>query len=1387
MKKRAIVLNLFVAMTLLLMAFIVPSSFGAYAQPENPDTPEAIDAMPPPILEFPGIFREFPVDWSTDPDAVIPDTSGAAGHTHFLQAANKTVALFRKDGEQVAFDSFDNFWAGATTGTVCDGGQATHHGQPYVMYDHMASRWVVVDVAYADVDNGPYFLCLAVSNGVPAPVAPGVYFDAAHWKYMAINTAEGQMNLYPSSPKLGLWPDGYYLSADMLDVYNNGKDDDPEGVKVWALNREDLTSPSTTVIRYIDFYLPEWQNYEHLVPSNLLGYPPPTGTPNYFAAIQQGKFHIWEFYANWLNPSSSTFGTATNEPNKTIVTDTSASWASGYVIPQPAALGTIPEQLDVVGDRLMSPLQYRNTDNTPSLWATHALHSGGVVGMRWYEMQFGTDGLPYFSQIGTHQPDTNYRWLGSLAVDRVGNMALGFSISSSTLNPSIYYAGRLKSDAAGVLAQGENILYPRPVGAVFTGPQLDNDAVFDGPWGRQSQMSVDPLDECVFWYTNMYYDPLEIGQVETPLWRTRIGWFSFPECRGGALNRVSLHTNNAQGDKASGVPFEMYSTAISADGRYVAFSSEATTLVDGDTNNKRDIFVRDRDFDADGVFDEPGAVKTERVSLGLAGLQSNGDSWEVSISSDGRYVAFSSDASNLVDSDINGARDVFVFDRVDRDTVRASVVDGTANTSGNGFSDQPFIAGGGRYVAFRSAAANLVIGDLPNIHDIFVRDLSLNRTYLISSDTADPNVPGDGNSLTPSISSNGRYVAFASQATNLLGAGVDTNGFQDIYVKDWMSDIIARVSVQDATGVEADGDSSTPWISTTGFYVAFASRATNLVAPIVDDNNYQDIFVTDLNVAAPYPVSRISVNFFGDQALNGNSYSPSITADGKFIAFASEASNLDVFLPDVNGYRDIFLHDRTLAASGVYDVGMTQRISLDYSRTEPNDWSFAPAIASNGRHVAFVSEATDLVTNDTNNAWDVFAYDNQRMLPVFLRIPGNIPGAPGEIVTVPILFDDNGMGIDTTTFSVDFDEVCLEFDPAIPNAVEFFVPPAFTAYYSFSPTDKDGELDFSIYDQVAPRAVLPDSTLATIKFRVRATCQAIPGTTTSARVGFSADPPPSFGSYGQSVRGISIDGFISIIDGILGDCNGDGHVDAGDLSALVLEIFDGDDVLPANTPGGTFPGNPVGCNPNQDMVVDAGDISCTVLIIWGGGSASCTGLPTSFTNLSSMMLAAQADQVEVVLPDAVQALKDGTVNIPISFNPATSLVNSMIFSIDIDESWLGFEDTDADKDGLPDAVSFTLPDGFIGFVSYNADDSDGELDVAVYNLTGSGALPAGTFMNLSLTTGSPSGTFLAVVQSSADPVESFGSTTGLSLLGVVQDGSVSIADTLRTFLPMLVK
>lgn len=166
-------------------------------------------------------------------------------------------------------------------------------------------------------------------------------------------------------------------------------------------------------------------------------------------------------------------------------------------------------------------------------------------------------------------------------------MALGFSISSTNLNPAIKYVGRLKTDNGGELPQTETFLIMDGAPYYYVGAQDDgNTEPLDGPWGRQSQMSVDPMDECVFWYTNMYYD----DDPNSMMWRTRIGWFGFPECRGGDTKRVSLHTNGYEGNDNSGLDYlidRMYQVGISASGRYVVFSSQASNLVDDDTNGKR--------------------------------------------------------------------------------------------------------------------------------------------------------------------------------------------------------------------------------------------------------------------------------------------------------------------------------------------------------------------------------------------------------------------------------------------------------------------------------------------------------------------------------------------------------------------------------------------------------------------------------------------------------------------------------------------------------------------------------------------------------------------------------------------------------------------------------
>jgi hypothetical protein len=1417
MKKTARVANLFIVFVLILTAAGLSGQNPVFAQAEDDIESQAADVMPEPTMVFDGMIRDlglFPSPGVHPNDqfapGAVPDVSGAPGYLSYVQAVNNRIEIQSKDGNTFSISDLSNFWDTYSvhpTGTACDADVNNQHhiGQPNVLFDWGSGRFILADVAYeaANIDSGPYFICVITWEENPTLYTP---LPGTVYSY-AIQTNIGIPHYYPDGPKMGVWQDGVYLATDMVDIENNGLVRTPRGVKVWALNKTDLMSGASP-LRFKEHYLSEQMGFHYLVPSNYNGLPPAADKSNYFAAIQPGKFHLWEFDVDW-NSGTSTFGNNLN-PSFSINTDTDSIWATGSIIPQkvdPTNPAGISERVDVHGERLGSPLQYSGVDGD-ALWVTHPVESNSAVGLRWYEIRFDQgSGEPYFYQKGTYAPDDDYRWNGSLAVDGAGNMALGYNVSTDktdpteTFFPEIRYTGRLKTDQSGTLDQGERV-FRKGLFPSYSGSQFDDDFIDDGPWGRQSHMSVDPLDDCVFWYTNMYYDldPLFSGFR----WRTAIGWFSFPQCGAGQTKRVSLSTQDVEGDKASGLDLELYSIAISDTGRYVVFSSEATNLVGDDTNpGHRDVFLRDRDTDEDGLYDEPGEVMTTRISMAYDGVgQANGDSWEVSISGlwdydlnedgkisedeediDGRYIAFSSDADNLVDPvlypDTNTARDVFVYDRLENEieerTILASAKDGTEMDEGNGASDQPFLNRSGEFVVFRSKATDLIPSRVDTngpVTDIFLRVVEQEdlfdpyQTEIISVDAAW--VQGPEDSVLPTISDDGIKVAFASG--NDFGSANPNGDVLDVFVRiretAFPPDTIPITSFL----AGATDRSSQPYISGNGMFVAYQSRNSALpwlFGPPV----YDQIYVAE--VLAPDPPVPVSVNFFGDRAI-GNSYMPAISTDGRYIVFATDANNLDVHLQDTNNMRDIYLHDRTRFAL----IGLTRRISLDYAGGQPNGPSFAPVIARKGEHIAYVSAATDLVTNDNNNVLDVFAFDRRRVIPTFLSIPTNVSGGVGDIKSVPVVFKD-GQNIDTTVFSIDFDELCLSFDPGMTDAVTFNLPSDFITTWTYDGTDTDGEIDISIYDQIPPRTAIPNGTIVRIKLTIKSACMPAPGSVNNARVGFSSDPMASFGSIGQSIPGYASDGFVRILSGKLGDCNGDGLVDAGDLSALVLEFFDGDDVHPANTPGGTFPGNPIGCNPNQDNVVDAGDLSCTVLIIYGGGSAACTG--TSLLNSYQF-----ANLVTLEIPDSFLASPGQHVSLPIFFEPNGRDVSSAVFSIDFDHSWLTFDGADSNQDGLPDAIHFNLPEGFVASASYEAQDEDGEIDVVIYypGLV-QASLPAGNIMTVTLETGRPQGNFIAEVKSSLDPRASFGSPTGVSLPGTLVDGSIWIFKNLRRmFLPV---
>jgi Tol biopolymer transport system component len=436
----------------------------------------------------------------------------------------------------------------------------------------------------------------------------------------------------------------------------------------------------------------------------------------------------------------------------------------------------------------------------------------------------------------------------------------------------------------------------------------------------------------------------------------------------GNTTRVSVASDGTQSNHDS------YNPSISADGRFVAFESEATNLVSGDTNNFRDIFVHDRQ-----------TGQTTRVSVASDGTQSNQHSYNPSISADGRYVAFESEATNLVSGDTNNHRDIFVHDRQTGQTTRVSVA--SDGTQANDFSSNPSISADGRYVAFMSWASNLVGGDteppilpsttsLPDnpaskvtgvVHNVFVHDRQTGATTLVS--VAIDGSEGSGHSEEVSISADGRYVAFMSWASNLVNG--DTNNLPDIFVRDLQTNQTTRVSVA-SDGTQANNFSFEPSISADGRYVAFMSWADNLVSG--DTNGDWDIFVHDRQTGA---TTRVSVATGGGQAV-GRSHNPSISADGRYVAFASSASNL--VSGDTNNHPDIFVHDR--------QTGVTTRVSVASDGTQTYAFSFDPSISADGRYVAFGSEADNLVSGDTNGRYDIFVREMNKtvvFLPLVVR------------------------------------------------------------------------------------------------------------------------------------------------------------------------------------------------------------------------------------------------------------------------------------------------------------------------------------------------------------------------------------------------------------------
>ena len=476
--------------------------------------------IPAPSTSFKGLdFSNWGAGWP-------PDPVGDVGPNHFIEAVNTSIGIYTKAGTQVAAFTFDSLWSAAGSGTACD---SDNGGDPTVVYDPMADRWIVADFAFTgNGSTGPYYECIAVSR-TSDPVAGG-------WYLYPIRTDDASHPWFADYPKMGIWPDGLYMTANMFSSTF-------QEVRGWAFNTSDLESGAA--VRYVVVDLNS-STYFSLLPSNMRGASPPAGRPNFFVSESQTAyaFNVFKFHVDYSG-SGSTFTGPTNVTQTTYTAGTTT-------VPSPA------NTLDSLYERLMMQAQYRNLGGTESLWVNHTVRTSasGPDGIQWAQINVtgGTVATtPVQQQIyGNVGNDGLYRWMGSLAVDKDGNMALGYSASSSSVNPDIRYAGRLATDPLNTLPQGETSMLQ----GVTRGSQSGNcGGGICHRWGDYSAMSIDP-DGCTFWYVNEYYETTGLN------WQTRIGSFKFPGCTTADTNPPTASTESATTDQGIAVPITLQGSDV---------------------------------------------------------------------------------------------------------------------------------------------------------------------------------------------------------------------------------------------------------------------------------------------------------------------------------------------------------------------------------------------------------------------------------------------------------------------------------------------------------------------------------------------------------------------------------------------------------------------------------------------------------------------------------------------------------------------------------------------------------------------------------------------------------------------------------------------------------
>jgi len=437
--------------------------------------------IPLPIRTFDGIG--FP---GVGCNCAPPDTNGAVGLTQYVQIVNEGYQVFDKaTGSSVLGpNSISSIWSGF--GGVCQSGGK---GDPVMLYDHLANRWLISQ--FAGSGSAVTDECVAIST---TSDATGSYYRYGF--HLGTN--------FFDYPHLSVWPDAYYMSMNVF----NASGTTYLGPQPFAFDRAKMLAgqPAT----FVSPVGPLGGSVDPFLPADIDGARlPPTGAPNTFIGFpgqaSNPNYTTYHFHVDFVTPGNSTFTTFANPA------------AAGFTALCPTSRACVPQNgvtssnyLDGIGDRLMFRLAYRNFGDHESVVGTYTVSSGGVAGLRWFELRNVTVGPVTVYQQSTYQPDTTWRWMGSAAMDGQGNLAVGFSASSSSIHPQLRYAGRLATDPLNTLAQGEAHLYDGAGSQTGSGNR----------WGDYSSLTIDPVDDTTFWYTNEYY-----SSTTSYNWRTRVGSF----------------------------------------------------------------------------------------------------------------------------------------------------------------------------------------------------------------------------------------------------------------------------------------------------------------------------------------------------------------------------------------------------------------------------------------------------------------------------------------------------------------------------------------------------------------------------------------------------------------------------------------------------------------------------------------------------------------------------------------------------------------------------------------------------------------------------------------------------------------------------------------------